>query len=156
MNTTIWTPEAVTAAEQAVTIYHGLPHMHRRREPGRGIDCINLVQAALEAAGMIPVGVPLPQYRRTDGWRMRRNGLCSIFENCLYCVRSATPQDGDIVLFRVGQASNHCGILLKGRVHHATFGAGVIAQPIAEIAHQIEHTLTITQPGLRATPANPL
>jgi cell wall-associated NlpC family hydrolase len=153
---TIWTPEDILAAERAVRDFHGLPHLHRRREPGRGIDCVHLVQLALEAGGMIPPGIPLPQYGRQDGWRMRQNGLACIFENCLYAVRAHVPTEGDIVLFRVGQASNHCGILLRGMVHHATFVAGVIAQPLGEIQRDIEATLTLTAPGLRAEPSTRL
>lgn len=154
--TTIWTPDAILAAEAAVTAYHGLPHLHRRRDPKRGIDCINLVQVALEAGGMIPAGIPLPQYGKNDGWRMRQNGLLCIFEACLYVCRSKTPTEGDIVLFRVGQASNHCGIFLRGQVHHATFMAGVLAQPIEEIERAIEGTLTITSRGIRAEPSREL
>lgn len=136
--------------------YEGTRHRQRRREAGRGVDCIQFVLGALEAAGATPP-VRLPSYSQRVGFSRTENSIAAAFAEHFHCRRIALqdwePQDGDIGIFRAGRFSNHVGIVSGGRFWHVTTEAPVHHCAMATITPALQEAVRFTAPGFRIDPA---
>jgi cell wall-associated NlpC family hydrolase len=101
------------------------PYEHAQRCRGAGIDCINLLCAAYEEAGLVP-HIELPFY--PPDWMLHRSEerfLTGILDARLQQV--AWPGTGDIALFRYGRCYSHGVIVISWpTVIHAFVGLGVV------------------------------
>ena len=137
--------------------FEGTPHVQRRREAGRGVDCIQLVIGALEAGGAFPP-VTLPSYLQTNGFSRGRNHIADHFIACVHAesipIGNWEPREGDVGIFKSGRHSNHVGIVAAGRFWHATKTAGAHHTAIAAVERHLQEIIRIHQPGLKENPAN--
>jgi hypothetical protein len=148
-------PQALAAF---LASFEGTPHMQRRRKAGRGVDCIQLVLGALEAAGATP-HIILPSYSQECGFSRAGNSMVGAFAQCFHTstIQKSEwqPQDGDIGLFAVGRYSNHCGIVSANRFWHVTVGRPVHHCSIASVMPRLQAVVRFTSPGIKSTnPAN--
>lgn len=95
----------------------GTPYHHHARIKGVGVDCVHLICAVTEAAGVAPPIDP-GWYERT--WHLSRNEELYMHELDRWAQRTDEPRPGDIVLFKYGRTYSHAGIMLPGgEVVHA-------------------------------------
>jgi cell wall-associated NlpC family hydrolase len=154
----IWTDEEITSAEAAARSWEGTPHMQRRQIKGKGVDCVHLVMAILQEAGVIP-HCRLPQYPQHLGGGSGRNTLPDIIHQVLHVesigVAEWDPQTGDLLIFKAIQRTNHCGIVVGGMGWHVATGRPVRARPIRAVRPRLQETLRLTKRGLvRPDPEN--
>lgn len=116
--------EAVVAATRA---WLGTPYRHQASVLGVGCDCLGLVRGVFrEVVGEEPWVVP--PYRA--GWRGDAPGLEAAARRFL---RASAMGPGRIVLFRVGRAVRHCGIMVgDARFVHAQERIGVVEADLTE------------------------
>ncbi|HWA42154.1 MAG TPA: NlpC/P60 family protein [Hypericibacter adhaerens] len=115
----------MTAAREWV----GTPYRHRASTPRAGCDCLGLVRGVWRSLyGGEPEAVP----NYAADWRRSGDELRAAAERWL--IRAAGPaRAGQVVLFRLGRAARHCGILVEpGRFVHAQEGLGVIEANLNE------------------------
>jgi hypothetical protein len=156
-----WTPSAIQAAHERLQEFAGTPHMHRRAVPGIGVDCVHLVAEALKASGVIDE-FEMPPYRRTDGFLQAHNHIEELLMHCLHaeCIRPdhATGEpvpfsSGDIVVFAVDRSINHVGFFLGGRIWHASWDHGTIAEDAWHVEPRIQALIKITHAGFKNEPS---
>jgi cell wall-associated NlpC family hydrolase len=101
------------------------PYQHSARLHGVAVDCVNLLCAVYEEAGL--TDYVEPGFYRSD-WMLHRaeeRFLMGILEARLHEV--ARPLPGDIALFRYGRCFSHGAIVVEWpRVIHAFAGLGVV------------------------------
>jgi len=116
--------DRVVAAARA---WLGTPYRHRASVIGAGCDCLGLVRGVWrQVAGDEPWVVP--PYRA--GWRGDAPGLEDAARRFL---RVAEMGVGRVVLFRVGRAVRHCGIMVgDARFVHAQERIGVVEADLSE------------------------
>ena len=131
------------AAERLV----GTPFRWRGRDPARGLDCLGLVLAALEAIGR-PARAP------TD-YRLRRLEI----ERFLTAAAAAglaetarAPEPGDILLLRPGPAQHHLLIAAPDGLIHAHAGLGRVVLTPPPWPEPIERRWRLTEQGDRQWP----
>lgn len=109
----------------AAELWIGTPYHHAARCPGVGIDCINLLCAVYETAGLI-APIRLPFY--PADWMMHRSEeliLQGVLEAQLHQVQY--PQPGDVALFQFGRCYSHGAVVTDWpELIHAYVGYGVI------------------------------
>jgi cell wall-associated NlpC family hydrolase len=118
----------LTAREIIVAAAEGwlrTPYQHAQRCRGAGVDCINLLCAAYEEAGLSR-HIELPFY--PPDWMLHRSEerfLMGVIETRLEQVQR--PGTGDIALFRYGRCYSHGAIVISWpSVIHAFAGLGVV------------------------------
>jgi cell wall-associated NlpC family hydrolase len=115
-----WREQIVRAAE----LWLGTPYHHAARCYGAGVDCINLLCAVYETAGLTP-HIELPFY--PADWMLHRGEelFMSGVGHLLHQVQ--TPRMGDIAIFRYGRCYSHGAIVTAwpGLIH-AFAGLGVV------------------------------
>lgn len=94
----------------AARAWLGTPYHHRARVPGAGVDCLMLIAAAYEAAGIVPPGLEIPDYPpdimfHTDDSRY----LDAVLD---YCHEVAAPVPGGLALYRYGRTWSHGAIVV--------------------------------------------
>jgi cell wall-associated NlpC family hydrolase len=113
--------DLAAAAESLV----GVPFRFRGRDPATGLDCVGLVAAALEAAGL-----PVPPIAT---YAMRQRDYSPQLAAATGCFDDAegAPEPGDLLLFRPGPAQVHLAVAAAGgTLVHAHAGLGkVVATP---------------------------
>jgi cell wall-associated NlpC family hydrolase len=117
------------------------PYHHHGRVKGVGVDCAMLLAEVFEAAGMV-AHVDAGFYPRE--WHLHRGE--EMFLGWLAkcgAVEVATPQPGDVVVYRFGRCYSHGGIVVSpgGLVVHSYIGRGVIRtapdeEPLAGREHR--------------------
>jgi NlpC/P60 family putative phage cell wall peptidase len=115
--------DAVVAAARA---WLGTPYRHQASMIGAGCDCLGLVRGVWrQVVGEEPWVVPA--YRA--GWR----GACGLEDAARWFLRVAEMGPGRVVLFRVGRAVRHCGIMVgDARFVHAQERIGVVEADLTE------------------------
>lgn len=146
-----WKPDSAALAA-FLALFKGTPHMQRRRTAGRGVDCIQLVLGALEAAGATGT-ITLPSYSQEIGLSLAGNTMTGAFLECFHAeavpVARWQPRDGDVGLFKTGRYANHCGVVSAGRFWHVTTGAPTHHCGFASITPRIETFIRFYAPGIR-------
>ena len=100
--------EAIIAAAER---WLRTPYHHAARVPGVGVDCVNLLCAVYEEAGVIQ-HIALPYY--PPDWMLHRDEerfMIGIIEARLGQVQR--PRAGDIALFRFGRCFSHGAIVTR-------------------------------------------
>lgn len=108
----------------------GTKFHHAARVKGAGVDCIQLIAAVYEEAALLPHVEVRADYppdwfmHRTEEKILERVGR--YFEPVLMCA------PGDLVLFRLGRAVSHAGIIAPAwpRMIHAMAAQNVQAQDV--------------------------
>jgi len=114
----IWPPAAIENAAKRFEEWRGTPWQNRMAKRGVGIDCLNLVRELYVAADVLEE-FTLPYYHFAIGIREQFNVMESFLEICCevdILPATATATDGDAVLFRCGDTSNHIGMVLADTV----------------------------------------
>lgn len=157
-----WTEQQIADAQAELESWRGLPHMDRRAEPGKGIDCIHLAFQAVYGAGILEPR-KLPPYRTRWGLVSPENLMAEGLTRIMHATRHkrARAQYGDFVIWTAGKTSNHCGIVafdqfgnlacwhvLKGGVVHTT--------PLKPVIQRAQELVRIDQPGWRLDPPGQL
>jgi NlpC/P60 family putative phage cell wall peptidase len=116
--------DVVVAAARA---WLGTPYRHQASVIGAGCDCLGLVRGVWrEVVGDEPWAVP--PYR--TGWR-GGSGLEEAARQFLHGADGLGA--GRVVLFRVGRAVRHCGIMVgDARFVHAQERIGVVEADLSE------------------------
>ena len=150
--------DQIAATQAELEKWRGLPHIDRRAIPGQGIDCIHLVFQGLYASGLIEPR-KLPAYRTRWGLVSPENLMAAGFTHALHASRhkATEAQYGDIIIWKSGKQSNHCGIVaydaagdlscwhvLKGGVVHPT--------PLKPVCQRAQELVRLDAPGWRIDP----
>lgn len=111
----------------------GTPFHDGARLKGKGVDCAMLIAGVFEEAGLVPhqeVETYSPQFmlHRDD----------PLFENYIrrYAHEVPAPQQGDIVLYKIGRSFSHGAIVVDwpGAIIHAFKNFRFVAETDAEEA----------------------
>lgn len=123
-------------------------------KPGVGIDCLRFVCEVLQDAEIIPP-FTAPFYDPRWGIGRQNNVMERIAHAC--CATHSVELDeellfGDILIFNVGNQSNHCAILLDGEVWHVKAKAVVAPEPLDEILPQLQCAIRFLEEGFLRRP----
>lgn len=133
----------------------GTPYGGNRREPGRAIDCVNLVAGAMVAAG-ISKQIDLHPHPMTIGRGIHRNPMADAIATVYHAERILPdhwePEPVDIVIFGVGRWAFHCAVIAGGRLWHVTHSMPVHDCAIISHRRRFQEILRITQPGEKQDP----
>ena len=100
------------------------PFHHHARVKGVGVDCINLLCAVYEEAGLID-HVDLPYY--PPDWMLHRSEERMLAGVLAMAHEVSTPESGDVALFRYGRCYSHGAIVTRWpEVIHAIAALGVV------------------------------
>lgn len=150
-------PETALDNDAALTEarrWRGTKHANRMAVVGIGVDCIHFVREIMVAGGVCD-RFTVPHYSDRLGQGMAVNFMERLFIDCFHAVALPTgmePEDGDIVIFKVGRQSNHCGIVLGGELWHAVARSWVKNDPLEHWRDKVQSFLRITAPGCRRRP----
>ena len=150
----IWTPERQKLALESCDKWHGTPHRNRIAIPGVGVDCIKFVHEILYDSGVVP-RVEYQGYDLEAGmW-----GPSDKLQHCiLQCVNGEVVQEpyefGDILLFKTGRRSAHCGFYVPDYIWHSLAHRQVTKSDFPLWRKEIECGIRITSEGLKTSPAN--
>jgi cell wall-associated NlpC family hydrolase len=149
----IWTPERQKAALEECARWHGVRHVNRIAVPGVGIDCIQLVWRIYSAASVVPEGSVAP-YSVSEGMVSPSRKLRDVLNDLLHCEEHdpGSPEFGDVVLFKTGGVSAHCGFLAGEVVWHALARRCVTPSPWLLWRHKADTLLRVTKTGFRGEP----
>jgi NlpC/P60 family putative phage cell wall peptidase len=91
---------------------------------GVGCDCLGLLLGVYMAVGVVS-GVDVPKYAAQ--WMLHKTDELYLAGMEKYCREVATPQMGDIALFRFGKTYSHSGIVVHWPTEmiHSYVGHGV-------------------------------
>lgn len=108
----------------------GTPYHHHARLRGIGVDCVQLLCAVYEEAGLVP-HIETGHY--PVDWHLHRSEERYMAALLDYADQVPDGAPGDVVLFQFGRTFSHGGILLDGRqVIHSYLGRGVILSTLDE------------------------
>lgn len=95
----------------------GTPYHAHARVKGAGVDCVNLLCAVAEGAGLIPPTDP-GFYARE--WHLTHSPELFADELDKRATRTDWPQPGDVALYRFGRTYSHGAVFLEpGLLLHA-------------------------------------
>ena len=116
----------------AALAWLGTPHVNQAKVKGKGVDCGQLLIAAVEDAGLIERdSVKVEPY--SNEFHLHRSEEWYLTTVQKFCneVKPEEMQTGDFLLYRIGRVVSHGAIYLGGRsVCHAVIGLGVIMDDI--------------------------
>lgn len=126
-----WLP----ALDRAIARWTGTPWMAGQRWPGRGVDCVNFVDAVLCQVR----GVKLPALAREPQDLAQHNHrdamkVCNAIarRHPHKIIRDASREPGDVLVVRAGRGPAHVMILSRPLiVWHAVAGCGVCSTSLA-------------------------
>ncbi len=150
---TEWAFDAA-AAEAEAESWRGTPHANRMAKKGVGVDCIHLVCALLTAGGASPA-FTMPPYDQRLGLGADENVMETLLLTCWNAAPidpARKPPDGAIVIFQAGRQSNHCAMMLGGKIWHAVARQRVRADDWSTWGDRMQAALIITAPGFRRNP----
>lgn len=114
--------------EQIITTardWLGTPYHHQARVKRVGVDCIGLVIGVCWELGLIDFDYN--NYDRTPDSTM----MMELINN--HCTPTDTPEEGDLLVFRIRKNPQHCGLMTDIGVIHAYQSAGkVVEHPLDE------------------------
>lgn len=94
---------------QAARAWLGTPYHHRARVRGAGCDCLMLIVEAYTDAGLLPVGLEIPDYPPDIMFHADDHSyLAAVLD---YCEEVETPQPGDLALWKFGKSFSHGAIV---------------------------------------------
>lgn len=110
----------------------GTPFCPHAAVCGAGVDCVNLVAQLLKSCGHAD-DFALPKYAMDGGKHNRTSQLTDYLDaRPDFWNASALPEfglspiPGDVLCFKLGRSSHHCGMMLSGRKFiHALYGRKV-------------------------------
>lgn len=151
----VWTIDRELESLAAAKAWQGTPHRNRVALMGRGIDCIRFVVEILKAAEIVDAS-PLPAYPIAWGIGDQVNKIAPALALMLD-VERIRPDDwkpawGDVLIWKVGKQSNHCGIVLDGQAWHVANGIPVGPVSIELTRHAFQEILRIRRPGWTVPP----
>lgn len=116
----------------AARAWVGTPYHHRARVQGAGCDCLMLIVEAYTAAGLLPPGLPVPDYSPDMMFHCDDSSYLDAVLD--YCDEVAEPVQGGIVLWKFGKAWSHGAIVAAWpTVIHAYAPYGrVLEMPITD------------------------
>lgn len=127
-------PEASAAAREEVVAearsWIGTPYHHAADVKGHGVDCAMLLVRVYCDLGLIEPFDPRPY---THDWFLHRNEERYLTSLLKLSVEVREPNDGDVVLFRVGRCFAHAGIVSRVEpltIIHAFANAGCVVKDI--------------------------
>lgn len=150
----IWTTERQAIARKEAARWIGTPHRDRLAKLGIGIDCINYVNEILIATEIVP-RAPIGHYNTIIGLHEPSDRLKRAIKLCVECddyPATTAPEFGDIVIFKTGKFSGHCGIIIDGAICHSLANRTVTQSLFAEWQHEIDCFLRIKAIGLIGEP----
>ncbi|MHB1872293.1 MAG: NlpC/P60 family protein [Steroidobacteraceae bacterium] len=104
----------------------GTPYHHRAQVKGVGVDCAMLPIAVYSAVGVIKHFTPEPY---PPDWMLHRSEERFLGYVQRFAVPTATPQPGEVALFRFGRCVSHAGIICEpGYMIHADLRAGCVCR----------------------------
>jgi NlpC/P60 family putative phage cell wall peptidase len=106
----------------------GTPFHHEARLLGVGVDCLQLLIAVYQGAGIIK-GVPDERYTRD--WHMHKSEERYLAGVERFFVKTEEALQGNAALFRFGRCISHAAIIIEWPlVIHAYWRGGVIASSV--------------------------
>lgn len=103
----------------------GTPFHHAARLKGVGVDCLMLLAEVYERAGVCARRIEPPFY--VPDWHLHRDAERYLEGLLRYTREIASPEPGDIALFRFGRTFSHGAIVTAWpRVVHAYWASGVV------------------------------
>ncbi len=124
------TPASRAAIVAQAYTWLGTPYHHQGRIKGVGVDCIMLIVEVYQSCGLIPAIDPTPY---PPDWMMHRDDEKYLFGVGAYAHEAATPQLGDIAVWRFGRCFSHGGILINAdTVIHAYNKQGCVTARMDE------------------------
>lgn len=153
--TTVWTPFRQTLANAEALSWLGIKHANHAMDKRVGIDCVHYVYAILFASQVVSYR-DLGHYSITDGIYSESRRLTDAIGQCLFCdilnASSETPKFGDIVAFKTGGTSAHCGFTDGHSVFHSLAGHCVTRSPWSHWRHKAEWIIRLTDVGWKDDP----
>lgn len=151
----IWTFEMIAAATAEAESWKGTKHRNRMAKRGVGIDCIHFIFEVLYAADVVPRR-RLPAYPISWGIAAQTSTLGELMAEILHVRRIPderwTPAFGDILVFKVGQTSNHAAIMIGRRPWHSVGKSLVGPTNLKHARTSIQEAIRITTSGWRSEP----
>jgi hypothetical protein len=159
---TVWrgyqfTPERRILAMASCEKWLGTPHVNRIAVEGVGIDCIHLIHEIMKDSGLLPEA-DLGRYDLMAGTYEPSDYLKEVFMTA--CCADEYPIDapkfGDIVIFKTGKVSAHCGFYTPGEVWHSLSGRAVIRSSWSHWKHEAQCLVRLMYPGFKHQPKKAL
>lgn len=111
----------------------GTPYHAHARVPGVGVDCVHMLCAVYEAAGLV---APIEPGHYPVAWALHQSAELYLAALDAKCRRTDHPHAGDIALYRFGRTFSHAGVLTEsGTLVHAfnrRGGGSVVETPLSE------------------------
>lgn len=117
----------------AAKTWLGTPHINAARVKGKGIDCAKLCMAAVEDAGLMPVGT-IQAEGYSNEWHLHHSEekMLEYFQQ--YCSPVDTLQPGDFLLYQFGRCISHAAVYIgNDTVCHSYVGHGVVLSSINDV-----------------------
>jgi cell wall-associated NlpC family hydrolase len=97
-----------------------IPWVHHGRDLRKGLDCIGLILCVYQLKGINLADLDLPY-----GLRDHRRGHChrllaQLLTRFDQLPQGAIPQDGDLLLVKVGRMPNHLALFVGQGLYHMT------------------------------------
>jgi hypothetical protein len=128
------TPERLGRLELEAARWVGTPFSPHAAVCGAGVDCVNLAAQLLSACGHATEFL-MPKYVM-DGGKHNRTSQLTDYLNArkdFGQVLEPEPEPGDVLCFKLGRSSHHCGLMLAGkRFIHALYGRKVAIASLSD------------------------
>lgn len=137
--------------------WRGTPHRDRLRLKSRGVDCINFVAAVAIENGIVE-SFTIPFYQASWGIGRKNNIMERLMMECFNVQKVANAEradlrNGDVLIFRVGQQSNHVGIVCQDQCWHCMVNRTVEPCTLdASLLIDIQSVLRFTEKGFKKRP----
>lgn len=115
------------------TRWIGTPFAPHAAIRGAGVDCVNLCAQLLKACGHAD-DFALPRYVMDGGKHNATSQLIEYLDSREDFSHPFAPaQCGDVLCFKLGRSSHHCGMMLHGKTFiHALYGRKVAFASLAD------------------------
>lgn len=115
--------------QEVIKIAHtwlGTPYHHRAKVKGAGVDCLTLLVAVYEEAGLIdPVNIP---YYPLD-WNLHQAKETYLDGLLKYSHEVKDPLPGDVIIWKFGKCFAHAAIVIEWpKVIHAYTGRNCVTE----------------------------
>ncbi len=121
------------------------PFHHHGRVKGAGVDCVQLLVAVFDEAGVLPDEARFEGY--AWDWHIHRSEEQYLAGLMKYCRQVESPAPGDIAMFKFGRCVSHGAIVIEWPICiHAYFRQGVVevdAEHGAELAGRLHSFWTL-------------
>lgn len=118
---------------QASLGWLGTPHINAARVKGKGVDCAKLCMAAVEDAGLMPMGT-IQAEGYSNEWHLHQSGEKMLEYFRKYCSPVEDLQPGDFLLYQYGRCISHAAVYIgNDTVCHSLVNHGVILSNINDV-----------------------